>query len=190
MIRRTVLGVTALLASTLAGAGDPEPAWVGDARAGAGELGSQLQQALRSAMQEGGPVAGIEVCKIRAPEIAGDVSGPRTEVGRTSLKVRNPDNAPDAWERRVLEDFEQRLEAGEAPADIEAFAVRRDGQRRYGHWMKAIPTQGLCTACHGTNIAPEVAEAIDAAYPDDQARGFQVGELRGAFSVEVELHEQ
>ncbi len=166
---------------------EPPPAWVDRARSGAGTLGSQLKQKLVAAMQTGGPVAAIEVCRIQAPAIAGKVSTEGMQVGRTALKVRNPGNAPDAWEARMLEDFEHRLAAGEDPAQIQAFAVRHDGQRRWGHWMKAIPTQRPCTACHGSDIRPEVAEAIDAAYPRDQARGFSVGELRGAFSVEVNL---
>ncbi|RFF30823.1 Tll0287-like domain-containing protein [Wenzhouxiangella sediminis] len=186
-MRRLALALVTALGASTASAEEPAPAWVDQARAGAGALGSQLQQALKSAIAEGGPVAGIEVCRIRAPEIASDVSGSRIDVGRTSLKVRNPDNAPDALETRILEDFERRLAGGENPGDIEAFVIRNDGERRYGHWMKAIPTQGLCTVCHGTDIPPEVAEAIDAAYPRDQARGFSVGELRGAFSVEVDL---
>ncbi|MDE0059891.1 MAG: DUF3365 domain-containing protein [Defluviicoccus sp.] len=41
----------------------------------------------------------------------------------------------------------------------------------------------MCTVCHGTNIAPEVAAALDALYPDDLARGFEVGDIRGAFSI-------
>lgn len=177
----TVLGASAVMAE------EPAPSWVDEARVGARALGSQLQQALRSAMQDGGPVAGIEVCKLQAPEIADAVSSSRLQVGRTSMKVRNPDNAPDSWETRIMQDFQHRLEHGEAPGQLETFAIRNDGERRYGHWMKAIPTQGLCTVCHGTDIGPDVAEAIDAVYPDDQARGFAVGDLRGAFSVEVLL---
>jgi hypothetical protein len=184
---RLPLAVLALLVTSPGMADDPTPAWVDQARAGAAALGSELQQALRAAMAEGGPVAGIEVCKTRAPDIAGEVSVDRVSVGRTSLRVRNPDNAPDAWEARTLEDFERRLAEGEAPGEIETFVIRNNGERRYGHWMKAIPTQGLCTVCHGTDIQPEVAEAIDAAYPKDQARDFSVGELRGAFSVEIDL---
>ncbi|NEZ05163.1 DUF3365 domain-containing protein [Wenzhouxiangella sp. XN201] len=158
-----------------------------EARTAAGELGSQLQQALQAAIAEGGPVAGIEVCRHQAPQIAETISDEQLQVGRTSLKVRNPDNAPDRWETRAMEDFERRLAAGKAPGEIESFAIRNDGERRYGHWMKAIPTQPLCTACHGSDISPAVADAIEAAYPDDQARGYSVGELRGAFSVEVAL---
>jgi hypothetical protein len=182
---RWILAV-ALLSAT-AGAGEPVPDWVAEARSGAGALGSQLKQALMSAMQEGGPVEAIDVCRIQAPAIAERVSVGKLDVGRTALKVRNPDNAPDSWERRILKHFERRLADGEDPSQIETFAIRREGDRRYGQWMKAIPTQGLCTTCHGKDIAPAVAEAIDSAYPRDQARGYSVGELRGAFTVEVEL---
>jgi hypothetical protein len=180
----------ALLASATAFAEtETEPAWVEEARGGASALGSQLQQALQSAIRDGGPVAGIDVCKHQAPAIADKVSSERIEVGRTALKLRNPDNRPDAWERQVLIDFKRRLAAGESPGRIETFAVRNQGDQRVGHWMKAIPTQGMCTVCHGQAIAPDVAAAIDAAYPEDEARGFAEGDLRGAFTVRVELDE-
>lgn len=184
---RAALALVALFSISAGASPDPAPAWVEDARSGSAALGSQLQKALQAAMAEGGPVAGIEVCRIQAPEIAETVSSPRMQVGRTALRVRNPDNAPDSLEARVLEEFERRLAEGEAPGQIESFVIRRQGERRYGHWMKAIPTQGLCTACHGSDLSPELEAAIDAAYPQDQARGFSVGDLRGAFSVKVEL---
>lgn len=186
-MQRIIFALAIALGASSGLAEDTAPAWVGEARSGAGALGSQLKQALQAAMAEGGPVAGIEVCRIQAPEIAENVSSQRLDVGRTSLKVRNPDNAPDGWESRILQSFEQRLADGEDPGRIETFAIRNDGERRWGHWMKAIPTEGLCTACHGKTIAPEVTEAIDRAYPQDEARGFSVGDLRGAFSVEIEL---
>lgn len=184
---RTTLAAAALLAAAGVLAQDAEPAWVAQARSSAAELGGQLQQALQAAMREGGPVSGIEVCRLQAPAITEAVSGERIEVGRTALKIRNPGNAPDAWETRVLEQFKRRLAQGEAPERVETFAVRRDGKRRWGHWMRAIPTGPLCTACHGQSLDPEVAEALDAAYPEDRARGFAPGDLRGAFSVEVKL---
>jgi len=187
VIRPAVTAAAAMLAAAGALAQDAEPAWVGQARPGAGELGGQLKRALQAAMREAGPVQGIEVCKLQAPAIAGEVSGRGVSVGRTALKVRNPDNAPDAWEARVLEQFERRLAGGETPERIETFAVRHDDGRRWGHWMRAIPTEPLCIACHGSNLDPAVTEALDRAYPEDQARGFSPGDLRGAFSVEVEL---
>ena len=49
--------------------------------------------------------------------------------------------------------------------------------------MKAIGTQPVCTLCHGASIAPEGTAALDALYPEDRAREFEVGDIRGAFSI-------
>jgi len=56
-----------------------------------------------------------------------------------------------------------------------------------GRYMKAIPTGPQCVVCHGENVAPALAETIQRLYPDDQATGFAPGDLRGAFTVTVEL---
>ncbi len=44
-----------------------------------------------------------------------------------------------------------------------------------------------CTVCHGTQLAPAVQEALAARYPSDQATGYGVGELRGAFTLRKPL---
>ena len=108
-------------------------------------------------------------------------------MGRTSLKTRNPNNAPDAWEARILEQFEA-LKAAGNPIDGMAYAevVDTDGEKTY-RFMKAIPTQEVCLACHGTDINPELAKAIDEAYPEDQARGYSAGDIRGAFTLSKPL---
>lgn len=49
--------------------------------------------------------------------------------------------------------------------------------------MKAIATGEPCLACHGKNIQPSLAAVIDVRYPEDEARGFALGELRGAFTL-------
>ena len=73
--------------------------------------------------------------------------------------------------------------AGEDPAGIDhAEFVIHEGKRTFSY-MKANGTQPVCTACYGGGIAPEVAAALDALYPEDRAQGFEVGEIRGAFSI-------
>jgi hypothetical protein len=146
-----------------------------------------LKQELQAAIAEGGPVQGIEVCRVRAPEIADDQSESGLRVGRTALRVRNPDNAPDAWERVVLEDFQRRLADGADPAGLQAWIETEVDGRRTGRWMKAIPTEPLCVTCHGDALGPDLAEAIEDAYPEDRATGFAAGDLRGAFTVDVAL---
>src|SRR5690606_42146159 len=46
-------------------------------------------------------------------------------VRRTSLKVRNPGNAPDAFEERILRNFEERFAEG-APVDTLGYYQLRD----------------------------------------------------------------
>jgi hypothetical protein len=152
-----------------------------EGRAIADQFATELRTALQSAMAEGGPLAAIRVCNEDAPRIAraaAERSG--AEVGRTSLKVRNPANAPDDHERAVLAELEQALAASTGGAPPERIHLLEDGSVRY---MSAIVTQPPCLACHGESLAAPVAEAIDALYPEDQARGYRIGELRGAFTI-------
>ena len=153
------------------------------------EFAGQLQSELKSTMETGGPVEAISVCKDRAPAIAAELSeSSGWEVGRTSLKTRNTTlNTPDAWETRVLESFETRLADGQ-PVDTltQAEVVEDDGGRSF-RFMKAIPTQELCLACHGETIGEPVLKALDEHYPNDRARGFKVGDIRGAFTLSKPL---
>ncbi len=148
------------------------------------EFFGQLKGELQAAMKAGGPLQAIEVCSQKAPGIAQAMSEQTGwEVGRTSLKYRNPANAPDAWEQAVLEKFEERKANGEAVADIAYFeVVEEDGQQSF-RMMKAIPTGEVCLKCHGAELAPEVAAKLDELYPEDRARGFQLGDIRGAFTI-------
>lgn len=49
--------------------------------------------------------------------------------------------------------------------------------------MKAIPTGGVCIACHGAELDPAIAQKINELYPDDQATGYKPGDIRGAFTI-------
>lgn len=157
---------------------------VADSRATVKEFMQQLKGELQKGMQEGGPVTAIAVCKDKAPAIAaalGESKGLR--VGRTSLRVRNPLNSPDVWEKAVLEKFEQRKLAGEDPAGIEFYAAAEQEDKTVFRYMKAIPTAELCVVCHGAELAPELEAKLAELYPQDQARGYQPGDLRGAFTI-------
>ena len=158
---------------------------VEQSRAVVKEFGGALKTELKKAIKEGGALQAITVCNTVAPAIAKHQSTKHGwDVGRTSLKPRNPDNAPDSWEKSVLEEFEARKQAGESPAKMEYFAiVEQDGKKEF-RYMKAIPVKKKpCLACHGTNIKAEIATALDKLYLDDKARGYKAGDIRGAFSI-------
>jgi len=148
------------------------------------EFMQTLKKELQTSMQEGGPVNAVSVCNLIAPAIANTYSVRNGwEVGRTSLKLRNPNNAPDAWERSVLEAFEERKLAGEDPAQMEFHeVVRVDGDKQL-RYMKAIPTSRPCLACHGEALDSIVKARLEKLYPHDQALGYREGDIRGAFTV-------
>jgi hypothetical protein len=156
------------------------------ARASIKAFAAELKGTLQVAIKSGGPAEGIQACNLKAPGIAESHSLSDWDVGRTSLKLRNPNNAPDDWEHSVLISFEQRLAAGENPKSLEASKV--EGNTFY--YMKAIPTGALCMACHGEALDPAVASRLSELYPDDQATGYQPGQLRGAFSLSRPLSEK
>ena len=143
----------------------------------------ELKGALVGAMTRDGPIAAIEVCAEQAPAIASRVAlASGTRIARTSLKTRNPRNLPQDWERQVLEDFQQRASTGESVKSLE-YSQKAPDEHTAFRFMKAIPMDGLCTTCHGAQISDEISNALKQTYPFDQATGFSVGEVRGAFTV-------
>ncbi|MEY6431160.1 DUF3365 domain-containing protein [Thioalkalicoccus limnaeus] len=185
-ILATLVPLAPFAGSVYAEVEDPR---VTEAKAIVQEFGTALMGELTTALQTEGPIAAIEICRHRAPAIAEELSE-RTgwEVGRTSLKTRNlATNTPDAWETHVLEQFDARRAAGEDIQPMAHAAVIADEDGERFRFMKAIPTVDLCLTCHGQTLAPEIAAAIDAAYPGDQARGYETGMVRGAFSLSKSL---
>lgn len=155
-----------------------------ESRAVTMEFMEALKGELQTAMKAGGPLNAINVCNKRAPEIAADFSDVKGwTVGRTSLRYRNPDNAPDAWESKVLEQFEERKAKGEDPKQMAYSEVVEESGTKVFRFMKAIPTAALCLSCHGENIEAAVEGRIEELYPEDRARGFNIGDIRGAVTI-------
>ena len=180
-----VLGVALVASLALARPQADVPPEVGASREVAQKFSATLKNALQQAIQSGGPVNGITVCHDQAGQIATEQGQKQGMlVGRTSLKVRNPANAADNWELAVLKQFEARKAQGEPADKLEFFDVIDDDQgKKTFRYMKAIPTGALCLNCHGENISPEVDAKLKELYPNDQARGFKEGDLRGAFTL-------
>lgn len=152
------------------------------------KFGGSLKTELLKAIKAGGAQNAVPVCNREAPGIAQVVSAASGwDVARTSLKLRNPDNRPDPWELAVLQKFEARKAGGEDPAKMAFAEIVDEGGAKVFRFMKAIPTDQLCIQCHGDQIAPDVTAHLDNLYPQDQARGFRVGDIRGAFTLKKRL---
>jgi len=148
------------------------------------EFIQQLKGELQSSMKSGGPIVAIDMCKYKAPDIAKELSDKYGwKIARTSLKTRNPANAPDAWEKNVLEKFESRKSSGESIKPMAYFSeVEIKGEKSF-RFMKAIPVAKPCLACHGENINVNVLAKLNEQYPDDKATGYKLGDVRGAFTI-------
>ena len=157
---------------------------IGEAKQITKAFGGALKAKLKAAMKEGGPINALTICNTEATPIAEKAAKENNAlVSRVSLKNRNPDNVPDDWQKTVLEDFDARAAKGENVKKM-AFAkiVENNGKKQL-HFMKALPTGGLCLDCHGSNIEADVQTKVAELYPDDKATGYQKGQVRGAVVI-------
>lgn len=171
---------------TTQGAVAADEPWMADARAVATAVPPKLLQVLTDTIAKSSAADAVTVCQDTAPKMAKAASEQSGwQVRRVSLRNRNPKAVPDAWERETLEDFDRRAAAGEAPASLERATVQIVDGKPLQRYMRALPTQGLCLSCHGPSdqLAPGVADRLNALYPDDRAVGYSLGQIRGAMTL-------
>ena len=182
---RALLCIAALGAGPGSFAAD-DATWTAEARKVAQSVPPKLLATLTAAIDKGGPEGAIAVCRDEAPKLAraaSDESG--WSIRRVSLKPRNPKAVPDDWERAALLEFDRRAAAGESPATLEKAEVVSAGGQMQLRYMRALPVQPMCLACHGpaASLSPAVGAQLGALYPADQGVGYRVGDLRGAITL-------
>ncbi|MED5372895.1 MAG: DUF3365 domain-containing protein [Myxococcota bacterium] len=143
------------------------------------KLGSTLKARVVEAMQAGGPTAAIPACQADAPTLTAAAGADNVKVGRSSLKLRNPANDGPPWVTAWLKEQD-----GKRAAAVKGSTEVVDGTVRM---VRPIPVEPKCLACHGGQLAPETQAALSAAYPQDQATGYNAGDLRGAIWAEVKI---
>ncbi len=104
---------------------------------------------------------------------------------QTSLKIRNPSNAPDEWERKALKLFG----SSEYPKDVGFGEILRINDKKIYRYMKPIYIEKACLQCHGERekIRPEIRQFLEMRYPYDEAFGYKEGDLRGRISIIISL---
>jgi hypothetical protein len=138
-------------------------------------LFNELLTRLLAAMSNGGPAKAIEVCSKLAPKLAKDVGEQHhVSIGRTAIRLRNESNRPPAWAEPLLKDLPTK-------------PVVQDLENGRTGVLFPILLKVQCLTCHGPDdkIAAEIRAELARLYPNDKATGFQEGDLRGWFWVEV-----
>jgi Protein of unknown function (DUF3365) len=139
----------------------------------------RAQEAIRAAacdverrFGEGDPDANAARC-------GGATEVREVRVGRTSARLRNPENAAPAWAREYVATTDGR-KAAEVPAAV------FDLGDRVG-LLRPIEVRKRCLACHAARA--ELAEGtrrwLARAYPQDRALGYALGDLRGFWWAEA-----
>lgn len=144
--------------------------------------GHTLSSTLTEKMKEGGIEKAIGFCNQSALPITRKVSSSHgVEIKRTSLKLRNPENAPDEDEIQILKEFErQKAEGQEVVAVVN---LDSNGTPRY---YEPIFIEKKCLMCHGqrdTELSRAVDSLIKSKYPGDLATGYRENDLRGMWSI-------
>lgn len=140
------------------------------------EILAPFKAELKAALLEGlaeGPAAAIGACKLEAPRIAAAISVDGVAVGRTSHRLRNPENIPPEWVSPVMQEYLADPGA-RTPRTVEL----PGGKVGY---VEPILMQPLCLTCHGDVQDSALAAGLADEYPEDQATGFKLDELRGVF---------
>lgn len=151
-----------------------------------GELGPKL----KAAMQSGGPEKALTVCKEVAQTNTLDVSNTFSGLAltRVSLQSRNPENQADEFDKKKLQQWENQLGQGQSLPDP-VVLLKDDTTAVY---YKPILAEAICLNCHGdpAQFPAGLQKKLTELYPKDQATGYKLGDLRGAFRAEFPLKAQ
>ncbi|MGK7396564.1 MAG: Tll0287-like domain-containing protein [Candidatus Cyclobacteriaceae bacterium M3_2C_046] len=144
---------------------------------------------LVNAIQDQGIRGAIQFCNLAAYPLVDSLQKKlNVQIKRTSLQTRNPDNQPTSLEKQLLEAYHYNAENNLA---LEPAIQEID--EAYLLFAKPIVIGNpLCLNCHGEvgkQVQSENYQIIKGLYPEDQATGYQEGDLRGMWSIKIPKNE-
>jgi hypothetical protein len=140
-------------------------------------LSTQLQEALA----EGGVKNAVKYCNFN-PLIDSLSRLYNAEIRRTTLKPRNLLNQPRDYENVMINAYMDHYNDGKLLKPIVENLM--DGDHVY--YSPIVINTGLCLTCHGEvgkTVNSEDYEYIKSLYPNDQAIGYKMNDLRGVWSI-------
>ncbi|MCI5081859.1 MAG: DUF3365 domain-containing protein [Saprospiraceae bacterium] len=148
-----------------------------------GTLGKNLLNAIKTKGTEGA----ISFCSAEAYPLTDSVAiSLNAQVKRVSDKNRNPKNKANADQLAYIEQAKLVLADGK---DIKPAMKEIDGKIVCYY---PIITNEMCLQCHGTvgqEVKADAYAKIQELYPEDQAVGYGVNELRGIWVVRMDAND-
>jgi hypothetical protein len=154
------------------------------------EFMASLKSVLIKEIQMNGIVAALSVCSDTAQILTNKFGLSKgIYIKRVSLRNRNSNNSPDEFEYKALKYFEDLKAQNKLNDNTEYFEIVKNNDVESVRFMKPIIVQALCINCHGSRdqISPEIQTILQKKYPLDKATDYQIGDLRGAVSIQKTL---
>jgi len=151
------------------------------------KMGKTLKMHMKQNMKAGGPTQAATFCSSEARGIAKKVNASYKKgvsVKRISLKYRNPADKPTLDEAKVLQELHTALDANKK---VPKMIVKDLGKNHYKVYKPIFIDKAVCLKCHGVNKVRDdkAYKLMKAKYPNDKAVGYKLGDLRGAFVVDI-----
>jgi len=160
---------------------------LGDSIANAAQ--SALASNLVAAVKRGGLSEAVDFCHINASPIVDSlINKYNATIKRTSFKIRNPADKPSELEAEILDAYHYNLENG-----LEMTSNVQETENAQILFTKPIMIgKELCLNCHGIvgeQVPEDIDQMIKSRYPKDEATGYQMGDLRGMWSISIPNNE-
>jgi hypothetical protein len=146
------------------------------------EVFETLSEQLTQQMQIGGTLQAIPYCNVTAVPVTRDLSDEHgVTIKRTSDLIRNPKNSATKRELDLMMHY-KKLESEGNPLK----AIIEKDTNEIVHFYAPIKLQKKCLACHGTvgkELTVKTDSILNELYPEDRAKGYSEGDLRGIWSI-------
>lgn len=140
-----------------------------------------LGKNLKTTIQNEGVAQAVVFCNEQAYPLTDSMATHyKAKIKRVSDKPRNPSNKANPAELAHINTFKEKVAKGDSIIPI----VEEENGKV--HFYTPIITQSLCLNCHGTpgkNIGPDVVGHLSELYPQDEAIGYDVDQVRGIWSI-------
>ncbi len=136
------------------------------------------------------PAGAVKYCHLKNLPASGPLlpDSPRiTAIKLTSLRLRNPANAPDAAEKLALESMRADVEAKVALPRLLVQRIDHSNGTKEWRVYRPLIAVARCEACHGSTRwqSAELRDTLQARYPSDVAVDYTAGDWRGMASATV-----
>jgi len=146
---------------------------------------SVLKNAMKQRLLSKGPAAAIAYCNKHAYPLTMKTSillsrqlHVRLRLKRISFKNRNVADYPNSVDAPILKEL-SKADSKHPKMIVKVYPTRIDV-------YQPIYVQKICLRCHGRHLSSEVVKELNRFYEDDKARGYKVGDFRGAVVVTID----